>query len=54
MGGVSDEVGHSPAYARSLMADDGLGPWKPLELGDVVHVFRKVASTLVDQWWSRS
>jgi Aminoglycoside-2''-adenylyltransferase len=40
-------VGRSPAYARLLMADDGLGPWKPLELGDVVQLFERWPA----RWW---
>jgi hypothetical protein len=44
---LPDEVGHTAAYARSLMADEELGPWKPLELGDVIQIFDRWQA----RWW---
>ena len=39
--------GHSPAYARSQMSGDELGPWNALELGDLIQVFERWTA----RWW---
>jgi hypothetical protein len=39
--------GQSPIYAHSLMRDDELGPWKPLELREVIRLFERWPA----RWW---
>lgn len=38
---------HSPIYAQSVMADDELGPWKSLELDEVIRLFERWPA----RWW---
>lgn len=40
-------MGRGSPYARSLMANDGLGAWEPLELGELIQVF----DSWPGRWW---